>query len=180
MHCHGSRPPISPSPCSAGFSGVVDGNVGYARAFWLRAFAGTFAKGRGFFPALTCSWTSASMFAHRPYSRAISSDLREIEGRLRALENRLQRIGSRTSAGAALAAEGIGEAVASALNSMAERFRGGANSVSGEAAKLGGEAAKLGNEALRRLSDEVEHHPLVTIAVALGVGVLVGLAWQRH
>jgi hypothetical protein len=38
------------------------------------------------------------------------------------------------------------------------------------------EAAKLGNDALRRLSNEVEHRPLITIAVAVGVGILVGLA----
>jgi ElaB/YqjD/DUF883 family membrane-anchored ribosome-binding protein len=38
------------------------------------------------------------------------------------------------------------------------------------------EAAKLGNDALRRLSNEVEHRPLVTLAVAIGVGILVGLA----
>ncbi|HMF26015.1 MAG TPA: hypothetical protein VKG24_28370, partial [Pseudolabrys sp.] len=38
------------------------------------------------------------------------------------------------------------------------------------------EAAKLGNDALRRLSNEVEHRPLVTLAVAVGVGILVGLA----
>jgi hypothetical protein len=30
-HYCGSRPPISPSPCSAGVSGVVDASVGYAR-----------------------------------------------------------------------------------------------------------------------------------------------------
>jgi hypothetical protein len=29
---------------------------------------------------------------------------------------------------------------------------------------------------VRRLSNEVEHRPLVTVAVAVGVGILVGLA----
>jgi hypothetical protein len=38
------------------------------------------------------------------------------------------------------------------------------------------EAAKLSNDALHRLSYEVEHRPLVTLAVAVGVGILVGLA----
>jgi hypothetical protein len=38
------------------------------------------------------------------------------------------------------------------------------------------EAAKLGNDALRRLSNEVEHRPLITLAIAVGVGILVGLA----
>jgi ElaB/YqjD/DUF883 family membrane-anchored ribosome-binding protein len=59
---------------------------------------------------------------------------------------------------------------------MADRVQGGANSVRDEAAKIGSEAAKLGNHALRRLSNEVEHRPLVTLAVAIGVGILVGLA----
>ena len=44
-----------------------------------------------------------------------------------------------------------------------------------EAAKIGSEAAKLGNDALRCLSKEVEHRPLATLAVAVGVGILVGL-----
>ena len=56
---------------------------------------------------------------------------------------------------------------------MADRFRGNGTFVRGE-------AAKLGNEALRRLSDEVENRPLVTLAVAVGVGLLIGFSIQRH
>jgi len=48
-----------------------------------------------------------------------------------------------------------------------------------EAAKLGNSAAKLGDDVLRRLSQEVEHRPLVTLAVAVGVGILVGLGSHR-
>ena len=99
---------------------------------------------------------------------------------MRALERQLERVGSRAAASTAQAAEGVGETVASALNSMAERLRGGANSMRDEAAKIGSDAAKLGNDALRRLSDEVEHRPLVTLAVAVGVGILVGLASHRR
>jgi ElaB/YqjD/DUF883 family membrane-anchored ribosome-binding protein len=111
------------------------------------------------------------MFRHP--SPVIAANLREIDGRLRALEGRLQRIGSRTSTNASLAAEGIGEAVASALSSMADRFRGNGTFV-------GSEAAKLGNDALRRLSREVENRPLVMLAVAAGVGLLIGFSIQRH
>jgi ElaB/YqjD/DUF883 family membrane-anchored ribosome-binding protein len=52
--------------------------------------------------------------------------------------------------------------------------------MSDEAAKFGSEAARLGNHALHRLSKEVEHRPIVTLAVAVGVGILVGLAHRRH
>jgi ElaB/YqjD/DUF883 family membrane-anchored ribosome-binding protein len=66
------------------------------------------------------------------------------------------------------------------LSGIAERFRGDAGAVTDEAARIGSAAAKLGNDALNRLSKEVEHRPLVTLAVAVGVGILVGLASHRR
>ena len=41
---------------------------------------------------------------------------------------------------------------------------------------LGQSGYSRANDALRRLSNEVEHRPIVTVAVAVGVGILVGLA----
>jgi ElaB/YqjD/DUF883 family membrane-anchored ribosome-binding protein len=120
------------------------------------------------------------MFRQSGYSRAISADIGEIERRLRALEQRLGRVGDRASASAAQTADRVGETIASALTSMAERFRGGAGTMGDEAARIGSGAAKLGNDALRRLSNEVEHRPLVMLAVAVGVGILVGLASHRR
>src|SRR6516225_2336705 len=119
------------------------------------------------------------MFPRSGYSHAISPEIGEIDQRLRALERRLERIGGRSAASAAQVADRVGETIASALNGMAERLRGGANSMRDEAAKIGSEAAKLGNDALRRLSNEVEHRPLVMLVVAVGVGILVGLASHR-
>ena len=120
------------------------------------------------------------MFGQSGYSRAISADIGEIDRRLRALERRLERVGSRTSASAAQAADRVAETVAAALGSMAERFRDRAGAVSGDAARLGSEAAKAGKVALRRLADEVEERPLIMLAVAVGVGILVGLASSRR
>jgi ElaB/YqjD/DUF883 family membrane-anchored ribosome-binding protein len=116
------------------------------------------------------------MFSRSGYSHAISAEIGDIDQRLRALERRLERVGGRSAASAAQAADRVGETIVSALQSMADRLQGGAHSVRDEAAKIGSEAAKLGNHALRRLSNEVEHRPLVTLAVAIGVGILVGLA----
>jgi hypothetical protein len=115
------------------------------------------------------------MLGRSRYSRASSPNVGEIERRLRSLEQRLQRTAGSASAGVAQTADHIGDSIASALTSVAERFAGGANSMSIDAAKIGNEAVKLGDDALRRLSREVEHRPLVTLAVALGVGILVGL-----
>ena len=121
------------------------------------------------------------MFRQSTYSRALTADIGDIERRLRSLERSLERVGGRTAASAGQAADRLGETVASAFGSIADRLRGGANSVGDEAARFGSEPSKLGNDALRRLADEVERRPLVTLAVAVGVGVLVGLASShRH
>jgi len=116
------------------------------------------------------------MFSRSQHSRAISTDLGDIEQRLRALERRLQAAGGRSAAGAAQAVDQVGDVIASTLSSVAEVLRGRANSMGHDVAKIGGEAAKLGDRALRRVADEVEHRPLITLAVAVGVGILVGLA----
>ena len=113
------------------------------------------------------------MFRQSGNSSAIFTNIREIDGRLRTLERQLEGVGSRASTNAALVAESIGEAVASALSSMGDRLRGRAKSV-------GSEAANAGSYALRRLSAEVEDRPLIMLAVAVGVGILVGLSLPRH
>ena len=104
------------------------------------------------------------------------AEAQHIDQRLRALERRLETAGSRSAASAAQAVDHVGESVASALSSIAENLRGRANSMRDEVAKIGGDAAKLGDQALRRLAGQVEHRPLVTLAVAVAVGILVGLA----
>jgi ElaB/YqjD/DUF883 family membrane-anchored ribosome-binding protein len=45
--------------------------------------------------------------------------------------------------------------------------------------RFGNDAAGFGNDALNRLSTEVEHRPLMTLAVAVGVGILIGIAGRR-
>jgi hypothetical protein len=109
-------------------------------------------------------------------SRSSRANGNEVERRLRLLEQRLERAGTRTRAAVP---DQIGETVAVVLNGIAERFRGGASSMSDEASKFGGEAAKLGNDALRRLSKEVAERPFVTLALAIGAGLLVGFASRR-
>ena len=114
------------------------------------------------------------------FSRARSANVGEIERRLRSLEQGLERAGSRASAGAVQTADQVGDSIASALSSVAERLRGSADAMGDEAAKIGTGAAKLSQDALHRLSKEVAHRPLVTLAVAVGVGILMGLASHRR
>ena len=39
---------------------------------------------------------------------------------------------------------------------------------------------QLRNEALRRVEEEVEQRPLLTLAIAAGIGFLAGMAGRRH
>jgi ElaB/YqjD/DUF883 family membrane-anchored ribosome-binding protein len=109
------------------------------------------------------------MLGQSGYSGTMLPNIREIETRLQSREQQLKRFGDRTFASTAEVVERVGATIAPVLSNLADRFRGGAHSMNDE-------AAKLGNDALRRLSNEVEHRPLVTLAVAVGVGILVGLA----
>lgn len=128
------------------------------------------------------------MFHHR--SSAFGSNISVIEARLRALENELERIGRTagrgTSAAMSAAGDHVGDAIASAVTEIVDRFRSGRRLAGDEAVRFGNEAAKfakVGNDALQRVASEVEHRPLVTLAVAIGVGVLIGMAGgaaRRH
>ncbi|MGE0035955.1 MAG: hypothetical protein AB7S93_09995 [Xanthobacteraceae bacterium] len=100
----------------------------------------------------------------------------EIERRLHSVEQNLRHDGRRL-AKAVPSTDQVGDLVASVLNGVAERFRG--ISVGDEAARLGNEAAKFGNYAVTRVSKEVAHRPLIALGVAVGVGVLLGLASRR-
>jgi ElaB/YqjD/DUF883 family membrane-anchored ribosome-binding protein len=122
------------------------------------------------------------MFHHR--SSAFDRNISALEGRLHALENELERLGRsagrRASAGMSAAGDHVGDAIAAAVAEIVDRFRSGRRLASDEAVRFGNEAAKfgakVGNDALQRVATEVEHRPLVTLAVAIGVGVLIGMA----
>ena len=109
-------------------------------------------------------------------SRYIRSEVGEIERRLRTLENTIEKLGGRASSQARETAGGLADAVASVLSIWAPRFRDGANTLSDQSAALGKDAARYGTAALDGISEETEQRPLIAVAVALGVGILIGLA----
>jgi ElaB/YqjD/DUF883 family membrane-anchored ribosome-binding protein len=122
--------------------------------------------------------------------RATALDLADIERRMRAIEKRLDRVrraagdtmsdvAERTSAGVSQARVRLGDLIG-AVGELGERFLGSRSAVTGEASRLGNEVARVGNDTVRRLADEVEHRPLIMLAVAVGVGVLIGMQQRRR
>ena len=115
-----------------------------------------------------------------------------IERHLRAIESELAQIGQyagrQAADGAPAVASNIGDQISTAivgvLNDIADRYRSGRRFAGDEAVRLGNEAVRagtrVGNDALNRLAVNVERRPLAALAVAIGVGVLIGMAGRRH
>ncbi len=110
------------------------------------------------------------------YSRAISAEVTEVERRLRALEKSLENIGARTSTNARDAAESLGDAIVLALSRWPDRFRQSASSAGDQSTAFAKDATKFGSVALNRISEETGRRPLFALIVAVGVGVLIGMA----
>jgi ElaB/YqjD/DUF883 family membrane-anchored ribosome-binding protein len=113
-------------------------------------------------------------------ARYIRSEVGDIERRLRGLEKTIEKLGNRTSLQARDSAGGLADGAALVLSRWAPRFREGASTLSDRSAALGTDAARYGTAALDRISEETEERPLVAIAIALGVGILIGMATRSR
>jgi hypothetical protein len=115
-----------------------------------------------------------------PRITAIVNHLRAIEGELGGIG---KSAGRRASVSASAAGNQIAEAIGPILNDIVERFRRGQRVALDEAVDFGGEAVKfgsrVGNDALDRVAAQAKSYPLLTVAVAIGAGVLIGMAGRR-
>jgi hypothetical protein len=111
-----------------------------------------------------------------------------IADHLRAIEKELGGLGKvagrRASASASAAGSQIADVLGPLLNEALDRFRRGQRVAVDEAASMGNEAmkmgARVGNDALERIVTQARHRPLLTLAVAIGVGILIGTTTRRR
>ena len=128
------------------------------------------------------------MFHHRstefdPRISAIASHLRAIEKELGGIGKSASR---RASAGASAAECQIADAIGPILNEINEivdRLGRGQRVAVDQALSFGNEAinvgARVGNDALERIATQAKNRPMATLAVAIGVGLLIGFAVRR-
>jgi hypothetical protein len=116
-----------------------------------------------------------------PRVTAIVKHLRAIEGELGSLG---KSAGRRASASASTAGNQIADVIGPILSEITDRFRRGQRIAVDEAASFGSEAVKIGaragSDALGRIANQAKQRPLLTLAVAIGVGILIGTAGRRH
>jgi ElaB/YqjD/DUF883 family membrane-anchored ribosome-binding protein len=105
-----------------------------------------------------------------------SDEIVAIEELMQDLETRLRRLNSKTKSEASGASGDISDFVTEALAGIAERLKDGAESVTHS---ITDEAARVGTDAMKKIWDEMEHRPLATLAIAAGIGYLLGLLGRR-
>ena len=122
------------------------------------------------------------MFQHRAsdFSPSVAAIQKHLGAVVKELE-KIGRIGGRqTTEAVATASDQISDAISTILGEMGDRFRKGRQAAGDQAGRLGNQAldlgTKYGSDALQRVASEAEHRPLITVAVALGIGILIGAA----
>jgi ElaB/YqjD/DUF883 family membrane-anchored ribosome-binding protein len=98
---------------------------------------------------------------------------REIGELMHDIEARVGRLNALAKRSAKGAAEDASEFVSDAASDAADRMSNGIHSVSDE-------AARLSSDAIKRIEDEIGQRPLLTLAIAAGIGFLAGMAGRRH
>jgi ElaB/YqjD/DUF883 family membrane-anchored ribosome-binding protein len=125
----------------------------------------------------------------QPRSNEFDPRVSAIVGHLRAIEKELGAIGRiagrRAASGASATTNQLVDVIGPILKDLTDRFGRGQRAARDGATSLGTEAVqagvRAGNDALDRLGDQAKHRPLVTMGVALGIGMLIGFAtrWDR-
>lgn len=115
-----------------------------------------------------------------PRISAITDHLRGIRKELGAIGDSASQS---ASSSAAAAVDQIADAIRPVLQDIEDRLRAGQRRAVDQATYLANEALRTGSEAgrqsLNRIGEEAEEHPFAAIGVALGVGLLIGIAACR-
>lgn len=105
-----------------------------------------------------------------------AEEIAAIEELMGDLEKRLSRLSGTARREASGGASEVGDFVSEALERIMTRVR---DSAAGVTESLTDEATKFGSDAFKKLTDEVEHRPLLMLAAAAGIGFLAGMASRR-
>lgn len=106
-------------------------------------------------------------------SVAVAELEREIGELMDNLEERLDRLNGLAKRESKQVSDEISDFVADTVAHVSDRVT---DKVRAGARATGDEAAHLGGEAIRRVMAEVDHRPLLTLAIAAGIGFLAGLS----
>ena len=114
--------------------------------------------------------------AGKGMAQAVSPDVEDMQAEVRQLmsdlEERLDRLNMLTKRGATHAVDGVNNLVFDALTGVTGRVRDNARSVSDD-------ATKIGTQAISQIAQQIDKRPLLTLAIAAGIGFVAGLARRQ-
>jgi len=97
----------------------------------------------------------------------------EVDDMIASLEQRLSHLKQIARRGASHVSEDANDMMFNAISGftgqMADRVQSNAQAVSNE-------MSRMGNSAMKRVAKEIDQHPLLTLAIAAGIGFIAGLA----
>ena len=105
-----------------------------------------------------------------------AEEIAAIEELMSDLEKRLRRLSGTARREASGASGDVSDFVSDALSGIMKRVRDSAADVGQSVAD---EASRFGVDAFKKLTDEVEHRPLMMLGIAAAIGFLAGLANRR-
>jgi ElaB/YqjD/DUF883 family membrane-anchored ribosome-binding protein len=118
------------------------------------------------------------MFQHR--SRDFDPPVSAIADHLRGIQDQLGKLGRqagrRGADSAAAAGSQIADALLPILSDIGGRFRRGQRAAFEGASGLTDMSSRVGSRAVAQLSGQAQQRPLLMLAVAIGVGILIGAA----
>jgi ElaB/YqjD/DUF883 family membrane-anchored ribosome-binding protein len=106
---------------------------------------------------------------------ATSLDFGDISRVLGDLERGLSQLAALVSANARHAKESVPDRMSDVLSDISERL----HALRFNARTVGGEAARVGTNVWHRVEDEVVERPVLALAVAVGIGFLIGALAKR-
>jgi ElaB/YqjD/DUF883 family membrane-anchored ribosome-binding protein len=106
---------------------------------------------------------------------AVSDEIARIETLIGDLEKRLRRLNDSVKTETSGASNDINDFVSEALAGIMARVRESTGEITDQMAD---KAVKAGANAYRKIGEEVDAYPLTALAIAAGIGFLVG--WSRR
>ncbi|MFN3348358.1 hypothetical protein [Pseudorhodoplanes sp.] len=97
----------------------------------------------------------------------------EVASMIASLDERIERLNRLTKQGATHAAQGANDIVLDALSSLTGRIT---QTAEAGVAAASDDVATFGSQAINRFVREIDKRPLLTLAIAAGIGFIAGLA----
>jgi ElaB/YqjD/DUF883 family membrane-anchored ribosome-binding protein len=103
-------------------------------------------------------------------AKSATDEIARLESLIANLEKKLER--ARNSAGGGVESD-VSAFVGDALAGIMERVRDSAETVTDD---LADRATKAGTDAFKKMTAEIENHPIALLAIAAGIGFLLGIS----